>query len=122
MELLYDIPEDYFREGIPFLSKIKRTSKVVIYGKGVYATNLMEVMKKNHLCKIVCNVDSADADILFSMKKEEYDCVLIAILDCHVVENVLTYLKEKNIPESKIIFIEKEDLGVNNLKKLICSE
>ena len=122
MDLLYDVPTDYFREGIPFLSKIKRTSKVVIYGKGVYATNLMEVMKKNHLCKIVCNVDSGDADILFSMKKEEYDCVLIAILDCYVVENVLTYLKEKNIPESKIIFIEKEDLGVDNLKKLICSE
>lgn len=115
MDLLYDVPTDYFREGIPFLSKIKRTSKVVIYGKGVYASNLLEVMKRYELCDVVCNVDSTDAEVLFSMDENEYDYVVIAILDCLIIDKVKGYLEENGISYRKILFIDKEDLTVENL-------
>lgn len=115
MELLYDLPKEYYSNGIPFLNKIKKNSKVVIYGKGVYANNLLDVMKRYDLCDVVCNVDSVDADILFSMNEEEYDYVLIAILDCLIVEKVKKFVCKNGIDEKKVLIIEKSNLGIDQL-------
>lgn len=122
MELLYDIPKEYFKDRIPFFDKIKKDSNVVVYGKGVYASNLMEVIEKYKLCNVVCNVDSADAEVLFSMDEIKYDYVVIAILDCLIIGKVTEYLKEKGIPNKKILSIDKEDLIVENLPEGLWSE
>lgn len=115
MDLLYDIPEEYFKEQIPFLKNIQKGSRVVVYGKGVFASNLIGVMKKNGLCQMVLNTDSSDADALFALKETEYDSVVIAILDCMIVEKVRKFLLDNRIPDEKIFAINKEDLTIENL-------
>lgn len=115
MDLLYDIPGEYFKDGIPFLKDILRDSRVVVYGKGVFAANLVEVMHKNALCRVVLNVDSADADRLFALRETEYDFVVIAILDYMIVEKVRTFLLDNHISGNKIFTINKADLTAENL-------
>ena len=118
MELLYDIPEEYFQSGIPFLRKIRKTCNVVIYGKGVFAANLIEVIQRYKLCNIVKNVDSGDADLLFKMQHAtDYDYVVIAILDYMVVDKVKDFLISRGIAKEAIVTIEKEGLLELNLPK-----
>ena len=115
MEILYDVPQDYWEKGIPFLDEIKKESRVVIYGKGSYATNIISVMNKNNMCQVVLNVDSTDSDKLFSMESDEYDYVVIAILDNLIVKKIRQYLEQNNVDENKIVEINKEKLSVENL-------
>lgn len=115
MDLLYDIPSEYFQEGIPFLKEIKRDSNVVIYGKGVYASNLIEIINRYQLCNMIKNVDSGDANLLFEMRSSEYEYVVIAILDYMVVDKVRDFLMDHGVKEEKIIIIQKEDLTESNL-------
>lgn len=117
MDLLYDIPGEYFKDGIPFLKDISRDSNIVVYGKGVYATNLIEIMKKNSLCHVMLNIDSSDANAFFAIKDLEYDYVVIAILDYMIVEKVKAFLLENNISSEKIYMIDKLELTIENLPK-----
>lgn len=119
MDLLYDIPADYFKNGIPFLKCIEKKSKVVVYGKGVYASNLVNIIKRYDLCELVLNVDSSDADVLFSKKSQDYDYVVISVLDCMIVEKIESYLIENGISPDKIVRINKEYLTKENLPKEI---
>lgn len=122
MDLLYDIPAEYFKEGIPFLKEIKKTSKVVVYGKGVYASNLIEVIQRYKLCSMVKNVDSGDADLLFQMQQGAYDYIVIAILDYMVVDKVKDFLIGRGIAEEVILTIGKEALLEMNLPKSLQRE
>lgn len=115
MELLYDIPSDYFKNGIPFLKIKDKDSRIVIYGKGVYAANLINVIDKNSLFNIVGNVDSANADVLFDMNPDEYDYVVVAILDSEIVGKIKRFLYENGIEEGKIVCIQRESLKKENL-------
>lgn len=119
MDLLYDIPADYFKNGIPFLKCIEAKSKVVVYGKGVYASNLVFIIERYDLCELVLNVDSSDADVLFSKKSQDYDYVVISVLDCLIVEKIESYLIENGISPDKIVRINKEYLTKENLPKEI---
>ena len=113
--IMYDLPKTYFKKGIPFLKKINSNSRVIVYGKGVYAANLIEVIKKNRICNLIGNVDSNDVETLFDINKDNYDYVVIAILDSEIVDNIRGLLIENGIAENKILFIDQEDLTVSNL-------
>lgn len=117
MEILYDVPKEYWKQGIPFLKDIHRGTKVAVYGKGSYAKNLLDVIQKNNLCELVLNVDSVDATRLFQLDENAYDCVIIAILDNQIVGKVKTYLKENGITENRIKEIEKSDLKIDRLPR-----
>ena len=115
MDLLYDIPGAYFKDGIPFLKKIKKNSNVVVYGKGVYATNLIYIMEKSSWCNVVLNVDSSDANLLFELDETNYDHVVVAILDYMIVDKIKSYLLENSIPGAKIRVVDKAELTIKNL-------
>lgn len=115
MEVLHDIPDDYFNNKIPFLPRISLNSRLVVYGKGSFASNLIEIINHLKLCTLVLNVDSADAEVLFSLDEEKYDYVVIAILDYMIVDKVKLYLEENNISKEKIVCIDKKDLTLDNL-------
>ena len=117
MDLLYDVPKEYFRYGIPFLKELKKGSRVIIYGKGVYASNLIAVIERYNLCHIVKNIDSGDSNLLFEMSNSEYDYVVIAILDYMLVNKVKKFLIDNRVQESKIITIQNKDLNETNLPK-----
>ena len=72
-------------------------------------------MNKNNMCQVVLNVDSTDSDKLFSMESDEYDYVVIAILDNLIVKKIRQYLEQNNVDENKIVEINKEKLSVENL-------
>ena len=115
MEILYDLPSKYFQNGIPFLPQIHKNSKIVLFGKGSFSENLKFVIQRNALCKIISVVDSTDVDILVSLEPEQYDHVLIAVLDGITVRKIKEDLIIKKIPEKKILTIENASLSMKNL-------
>lgn len=115
MEVLYDVPAHYFQCGISFLPTIKKENNIIIYGKGSFATNLIQIIKHYSLCNVVLNVDSSDANVLFAMESNKYDYVIISILDCMIVNKVRTFLKENGIKKEKIVVVDKKDLTEENL-------
>lgn len=54
-------------------------------------------------------------ETLFDINKDNYDYVVIAILDSEIVDNIRGLLIENGIAENKILFIDQEDLTVSNL-------
>ena len=94
---------------------IENGKKVVIYGKGLFAHNLMEIIRKNDLAEIVTNVDSGDSANLFALDSTDYDIVFIAIVDCKVTSSVKEYLVENGVESKKICVIDKTFLDYSYL-------
>lgn len=117
MVVLHDFPTEYFSTGIPFLKDVRKSSRVIVYGKGAYASNLIAVMHRYDLCNVVLNVDSSDTERLINLDGAEYDYVLIGILDCAVVDKVRAYLQGVGISDDKIMTISGKDICLENLPK-----
>lgn len=115
IDIMTVIPSSYFKNGIPFLPIIENGKKVVIYGKGLFAHNLMEIIRKNDLAEIVTNVDSGDSANLFALDSTDYDIVFIAIVDCKVTSSVKEYLVENGVESKKICVIDKTFLDYSYL-------
>lgn len=110
IDIMTDIPSNYFENGIPFLPIIEKGKRVVIYGKGLFAHNLMEIIRKYNLAEIVTNVDSGDSVNLFSLNSSDYDIVFIAIVDCKVTSSVKRCLVENGVDSKKICVVDKSFL------------
>lgn len=117
MVVLYDLPAEYFSVGIPFFKEVRKSSRIIVYGKGAYASNLITVMQMYDLCNVVMNVDSSDIDRLTNLDEVEYDYVLIGILDYAVVEKIRKYLESLGIAGDKIMAINGENICEENLPK-----
>lgn len=115
MEILYDVPKDYFKNGIPFLPKIKKSTNIVLYGKGSFGENLKEVIIRNEICNIVQCVDTNDSYNLFSLDSSLYDYVFIAVLDGITVNSINKYLRNAGIEQKKILTIENCNISFNLL-------
>lgn len=109
MEVLYDIPKDYFHRGLPFFSGLCLGSRIVVYGKGVFAQNVLFVTQKNNLYTVVANIDSEDVDQLVNLDDNKYDYVVVAVLDGFAVKKIKDVLATK-IDKNKIITINEEKL------------
>lgn len=94
---------------------IERNSKIVIYGKGVYASGLQQWIEKTRFCEIVACVDKASRDLLLGRSSGEFDYVIIAVTISDVVKNTFRELSDLGIPEKKIQYIKTEVLTKENL-------
>lgn len=94
---------------IPF-GKIKENSRVIIYGSGRFGKQLNLILCKGTNLEVLGQVDKyrkdeclLDLDIL---TKNDYDAILIGILNPDVIDEVRSYLLGLNIPDEKIMSIE----------------
>lgn len=115
--LILDIPEMVFYENRCMIyPKIKEKSKVIVYGKGVFASRLIDWVKNIQFFDVVANFDKTDIDQIMQMEVETYDYIIIAILNHVMVESVVEFLSER-VCKDKILYIEKENLTINLLPK-----
>lgn len=108
-----------FREGTiytPFyfpIEKVKSQSRIIIYGagsvgqsyfkqlnQGKYANVIAWVDKKYNEIINICNFDIKNPDIVIN---EIYDYVVIAVLDAKIKREIHDWLREKGVPEEKIV-------------------
>lgn len=90
--------------------QIKRGCKVIIYGKGALANKLIAYMQDKEYCNVVANIDSGDVERLFELAENEYDYIVIAVLNSGIVANIRKVLEEYNVPREKVLFIDKNNM------------
>lgn len=109
--LMLDTPEALFdREQCRIYPKISHDSKMIVYGKGVFANRFMNSIKEKHYCDIIANVDSGDVERLNEIDNQLYDFIVIAIFNAKIVLSVLDLLADMKIDKNKILIIEKESI------------
>lgn len=114
--LILDIPEKMIGvEQCMFYPQIKPGDNIIVYGKGVFANRLIGRIEQLRYCNVVDNVDRADCNRIRQIDENEYDFILVAILNHHIVASVLERILDVGIARDKILCIEKENLSADFL-------
>lgn len=109
--LMLDNPELLFNNGkCNIYPDMLPDSRIIVYGKGVFANRFMNCIKVQDYCNIIANIDSKDAERLKSIDKELYDYIVIAIFNSKIVMSVLNLLSDMGIDRRKVLIIEKENI------------
>lgn len=96
---------------LPFWPDVKRGNDIVVYGKGLWASNLISVIQRASFCNIIANIDSSDLDDYKDfINKDEYDHVIIAIADGRIRSKVKSTLLELGVIDSKICLFDKQNI------------
>ena len=95
-----------FCQFFSFFSVLCLGSRIVVYGKGVFAQNVLFVTQKYNLYTVVANIDSEDVDQLVNLDDNKYDYVVVAVLDGFAVKKIKDVLATK-IDKNKIITINE---------------
>lgn len=112
--MMLDIPEKLLEEQKCLIyPEIKRDSRIVIYGKGVFANRLIRRMKEFGFSIIIDNVDSDD---FFRLQNVGYyDYVVIAVFNARIIESVLDLLDRQHVEKNKILTIDKSNITMGIL-------
>lgn len=128
LDYLASVPDEYIQQFhyFPFYEDIKRDDRVIIYGKGLYAQNIIKVIKKSGFMSVVENIDSVDAsDRLANIKESEYEYIMIAIGDHKIACAIRDYLLNLGIDYNKIRTISNKFISEENLpdeiKQMYCN-
>lgn len=90
--------------------ELMRNDSIIIYGKGVFANNLIEAMNKIDFCNIITCIDRVDADKIRQIPEELYKYIVVAITDYSAVQSSTKVLEKLGIHMSKVLYIQKENL------------
>ena len=94
-----------------YYPKLNINDKLVIYGKGVFATRFICCIQEKRYYSVVANLDKTDVKEIKEIDQMQYDYVVIAILNPRIVEDTIKNLLELGIMRKKIIYVKKEDLS-----------
>ncbi len=110
---------DLTKDSLPFFPKVKKYSRIVIYGAGRVGRHIMEALSDNTEYNIVAVVDSApekyaDKTILHidEIKFLDFDYVLIASTVSQHINSMAERLKILDVDERKIAIIEHQDFDI----------
>lgn len=104
----------WLNKGIPFL-KIRKGSRVVIYGCGINGVICYKLLIKSGYCKLTAIVDinyankvieGEEVKPISELETMEYDYVFITIIDEYVSKQVKQNLINKGILEDKIVTMQ----------------
>lgn len=109
--LMLDTPELLFEnEQFKIYPQLFRGSKIIVYGKGVFANRLIKSIGEQNFCDIIANIDSNDIKKVNEIDNELYDYIVIAIFNSKIVLSVLKLLEDMKINKNKIVIIEKKNI------------
>lgn len=92
---------------------IKKGQNIIIYGKGRLGTFLGKHFNKTKFCNVIGYVDKSDYEKIAAY--ENYDWIVVAIIDGSAVKSTIELLIDLNVARQKICHIEKEVLTMDNL-------
>ena len=97
--------------------KVKPNSRIIVYGKGAFASRFIKRMDELQYCKVVGNIDISDINQIQQFSQASYDFIIIAIFSSEIVSSTVVLLTELGVSKDKILFIEKENLTVDVFPK-----
>ena len=107
--LLFDSASD----ALPLFPKVKKGSRIVIYGGGRVGRNIYEALKESPEYTIVAMVDQ-NADIynndniqaVSAITKMDFDYVIIASIVSQNIKSMMDKLRMYSVDEQKIAIVE----------------
>lgn len=104
-------------------SKVKRGSRIVVYGAGKVGGNLVKIIEDHQDYYLAGWVDTKRKDPRISNDiaevTDEYDFVVVAILEYKVSSEVKRSLIEKGVPGEKIALMSSDVLQWENLPGIV---
>ena len=105
----------YFIKDIKVLyPKLKKNSKILIYGEGVFSRNLSEWLRKNNYCEITGYIKTSSI-LKLSQYNGLYDYIIIAVANAVFVKDIIDLLRSVGISDKKILYIKNYDLTADKL-------
>lgn len=109
--LILDTPEKLINSQTCMIyPEIVPGSKIIVYGKGVFANRFVERINSLEYCTIVGNIDKSDLSPVSIEDMLSCDFIVIAILNSAIVASSAELLVNMGIEKHKILCIEKEKL------------
>ncbi len=110
-QLLMEFPEKLWLDGkCLFYPQIDRESRIIVYGKGVFANRFISKIKELNFGTIVANIDGTDAEKIRMFDESQYDYVVIAVTNSSIVEKAIDRLERLMVNEKKILYVHKEGI------------
>lgn len=119
-DYLTSIPETYFYDRLffPFYNKVPMGSRIIVFGKGLYAKNIIKIATQRRCLEIVDNVDSADFKQKTSvLLGNSYDYILVSIADGVIAEEIRRNLLSVGISRERIKTIDSSYCSLDNFPK-----
>lgn len=89
---------------------IEPSKKIVIYGFGPYGEDVfVELFSKNRIEGIYDKKFEVFGSFVKNpnlINSKEFEYVVVTVMDDNARKTVINFLKEKNIPEAKIIYVD----------------
>lgn len=95
----------YFKNIKELYPQIEDGSKILFYGKGVFAHNLKFLAQKNGNVKVAGYIDSASVDEIVNF---EFDYIIIAVTIAQFVEEILCTLQSIGIDMNKVLYLTND--------------
>lgn len=109
--LILDTPEKLINSQTCMIyPEIVPGSKIIVYGKGVFANRFAERINSLAYCTIAGNIDKSDLSPVTIEDMLSCDFIVIAILNSAIVASSAELLVNMGIEKHKILCIEKEKL------------
>ncbi len=128
-ELLTSVSADImFVNGTYPFKDFPSRSKLIVYGAGVFGTNVIRALKESNYADVVAWVDSnykkyqsdgyrvKSPDILHEIN---YDYIIIAVIRADIRRDIFRFLSIYNIPDEKIIDIDLDKINQTNVLEKI---
>lgn len=113
---ILDTPEKLISDqGCVVYPKVKPGSKIIVYGKGVFANRLIQRIEELQYCTITGNIDKSDMNSINIKDFDNIDYIVVAIFNSVIVDSAIKLLKDKGVDEGKLLCIEKENLTFEKL-------
>lgn len=105
---------------------IPKNSRILLYGKGVFAAQFMECVNETGYLSVVGNVDGMDVGKIKEILPETYDYIIIGIAEPNIIKEAIQNLKNLGIMTSQVRWIDKDNLSIDKLpsevKKILISD
>lgn len=110
----------------PF-DNVKKESRIIIYGAGLWGSGLVSAIKQFHLCKIVLWVDKnwkkyqSNENIVSrvdEINNVEFDYIIIAVLNPEVVGEIRRDLEKRGIESTKIVSLDQKLITYRELPEV----
>lgn len=108
-----------------FPYRVERNKKIVIIGTGAFGKRLYNRINELKFCDIVAWVDNGWKTLqnqgiqvtgMEVLSQMEFDYVVIAVLNLHAQEQLISEVKRQNIESEKIRVIKKEDITEDRIR------
>ncbi len=114
--LILDVPEKLLNSNsCAIYPCLAPNTNIIVYGKGVFASRLINQIVNIKYCNIIENIDKLDLEKINSIDDKQYDYIVIAVFNSSTVVYAIERMIKMNIKREKILYMDKDSMKIDIL-------